>query len=113
MATRRSHRQTQDVTEQETTPETHEFNREEVAAQTGTTAGAAREEGDGAPPKPSQRPVMERAEELADHLGDRVGHFASLIGYKIMQWTARAREELEDIWAEAQRIRRGNKPPQP
>jgi hypothetical protein len=55
---------------------------------------------------------MARAEEMADRLGERLSHYASVIGFKIMQWAARAREEVEDIWAEAQSIRRGGKPPE-
>jgi hypothetical protein len=54
---------------------------------------------------------MERAEELADRLGERISHYASLVGFKLMQFAARAREEAEDIWAEAQSLRRGEQPP--
>jgi hypothetical protein len=55
---------------------------------------------------------MQRAEELADQIGERVGHYASVIGHKLMQWAARIREEAEDIWAEAQSIRRKGRPPE-
>jgi hypothetical protein len=55
---------------------------------------------------------MQRAEEMTDRLGERLGHFASLVGMKILRLAARFREEAEDIWAEAQHIRRGNQPPQ-
>jgi hypothetical protein len=53
---------------------------------------------------------LRRAEELADYLGERIGHYASLVSFKLLQWAARAREEIEDIWAEAQSIRRGENP---
>jgi hypothetical protein len=56
---------------------------------------------------------MQRAEELADRLGERVSHYASLLGHKLMQFAARVREEAEDIWHEAQSIRRGERPPEP
>jgi hypothetical protein len=51
---------------------------------------------------------MQRAEVLADRLAERIGHYASIFGFKLMQFAARAKEEAEDIWAEAQSIRRGN-----
>jgi hypothetical protein len=52
---------------------------------------------------------MRRAEEMVDRMAERVGHYASVVGFKLMQWAARAREEAEDIWAEAQSIRRGDR----
>ena len=51
--------------------------------------------------------TMQRAEEMVDRMADRVGEFTSYLGRKILQLGARAREEAEDIWAEAQSIRRG------
>jgi hypothetical protein len=52
-------------------------------------------------------PTMQRAEELVDRLADRVGHYAGILGHKLAWLAARTREEAEDIWAEAQAIRRG------
>ena len=49
--------------------------------------------------------AMERAEDLVDHLGQRLGHFFALAGFQIQKAAARIREEGEDIWAEAQNIR--------
>jgi hypothetical protein len=49
---------------------------------------------------------MRRAEEMADRIGERIGHYASVAGLGILRFAARAREEIEDIWAEAQHIRR-------
>jgi hypothetical protein len=43
----------------------------------------------------------ERAEEMMEKVGERVGDWAS-------RALARAREEAEDIWAEAQAVRRGD-----
>jgi hypothetical protein len=63
---------------------------------------------------------MQRAEELADRLGEQVGHYVSSFGHGVLRWVARAREEAEDIWAEAQALRErqraadgrsGNAPP--
>lgn len=53
----------------------------------------------------SSKPPKERAEELVDQFGQRFGHFAALTGLQIQRVTARAREEVEDMWAEAQNIR--------
>jgi hypothetical protein len=55
-------------------------------------------------------PAMQRAEEMVDHLAERVGHYAGVFGHQLLWLAARAREEAEDIWAEAQALRRGEKP---
>jgi pyruvate/2-oxoglutarate dehydrogenase complex dihydrolipoamide acyltransferase (E2) component len=54
----------------------------------------------------SRRPATERAEELVDRLGESVGQFASLAGLRLLRVAALAREEAEDVWAEAQSVRR-------
>jgi hypothetical protein len=53
----------------------------------------------------SGKPATERAEELVDHLAQRIGHFTALTGLQLQRAAARAREEAEDMWAEAQNIR--------
>lgn len=53
-----------------------------------------------------------RAEEVFDDAGQRVGQFALIAGQYLRQFTARAREEAEDIWVEAQNVR-GKKPSPP
>ncbi len=62
-------------------------------------------------PKPVQKEeqgeaVTKRAEEIVDRMGQRMRHFSSLIGQRILGVTARVREGTEDMWAEAQNIRR-------
>jgi hypothetical protein len=52
------------------------------------------------------RPSVERAEEMVDHLGQRVGQMGAEAGQRLLRLAARTREEAEDIWAEAQSIRR-------
>lgn len=54
----------------------------------------------------SSRTSTARAEELVDRLGESVGHFASLAGLRLLKVAALAQEEAEDVWAEAQSIRR-------
>lgn len=55
----------------------------------------------------SVRPAEERAEELVDRMGQRLGHLAALAALRILKVAALARETAEDVWAEAQSIRRG------
>jgi hypothetical protein len=50
-----------------------------------------------------ERPVEERAEEIVERVSEQVTRFARRLA-------ARTREELEDIVAEAQSIRRGGQP---
>lgn len=61
---------------------------------------------------PTQNETMQRAEVMVDQLGQRLGRFLSAAGTQLRKATARAREEAEDIWAEAQHIRHGE-PTQP
>jgi hypothetical protein len=63
---------------------------------------AARAASEGQP----QRPPKERAEEMLDHAGEQVGRFAATASHQLRKLAARAREEAEDIWAEAQSKRR-------
>jgi hypothetical protein len=51
-------------------------------------------------------PTIARAEELVDRMGERVGQWLSQLGHSTQKALARAREEAEDIWAEAQHLRR-------
>lgn len=46
------------------------------------------------------RSETERAEQVMEDVGERIGDWVS-------RAVARAREEAEDIWAEAQTVRRG------
>ncbi|MDQ2829727.1 MAG: hypothetical protein M3Y74_11845 [Chloroflexota bacterium] len=59
----------------------------------------------------AQRPATARAEDVIDHAGERVGQFAALLGRRLQVLAARAREEAEDIWAEAQSRRHANEQP--
>ncbi len=57
--------------------------------------------------------AMERAEVLLDHFGQRFGHFFAEAGQQIQRTAVRIREEVEDIGAEAQHIRKNRaRPPQ-
>jgi hypothetical protein len=68
------------------------------------SAGGAAERDD-ADPGRDERPAQERAEEIVERVAERVARFAR-------RFAARAREEAEDIVAEAQTIRRGGRPGQ-
>lgn len=56
-------------------------------------------------PADRQSAASARAEELVDQAGERLGYFATLVSQRVQWAVARAREEAEDIWAEAQNIR--------
>ncbi|HEX6484408.1 MAG TPA: hypothetical protein VF043_36655 [Ktedonobacteraceae bacterium] len=56
----------------------------------------------------ADRPTPEKAEVLIDRLGQRLNRVASLGSLYVLKATAYIREEAEDIWAEAQSIRRDN-----
>jgi len=49
-------------------------------------------------------PQFERAEELLDRLIDDGKTYGAQASYWLMRWIARAREEAEDIWAEAESL---------
>ena len=66
-----------------------------------TTADGEREQTEAG----RQRPVEERAEEIVERVSEGVTRFARRL-------IARTREEIEDIVAEAQSIRRGDRPPE-
>jgi len=65
-----------------------------------TTHGGERADADASRRDPS---VEERAEEIVERVSEQVVRFARRLA-------ARAREEVEDIVAEADSIRRGNDP---
>jgi hypothetical protein len=58
-----------------------------------------------AEPPGAEKPVEQRAEEIVERVSAGVTHFARRVA-------ARAREEIEDIVAEAQSVRRGDRPPE-
>ena len=118
MAGRKTHRHSHESRERDDYSESSAADQRDAAHSGGET-----QEGNGAVgtvqevkvsgSAPSKEPVMQRAEELADRLGERISHYASLLGFKFLQFVARAREEAEDIWAEAQNIRSSRQPQRP
>jgi hypothetical protein len=59
-------------------------------------------------PQQSGPPQIERAEEKVDHLGQRLGAWGSQTSSQFQKVVARVREDTEDMWVEAQNIRRQN-----
>ncbi|HZC79704.1 MAG TPA: hypothetical protein VE258_18260 [Ktedonobacterales bacterium] len=57
---------------------------------------------------PTPPPPTERAEVLVDQLGQKLGQWSGTAGERLRRFWARAREEGEDMWAEAQDIRQHN-----
>lgn len=67
-----------------------------------TTAGSAeRQEGD--------ESALQRAEEFVDQTAFKLGRVGKRFRVGAQWLVARAGEEAEDIWAEAQEIRRSNR----
>jgi hypothetical protein len=58
-----------------------------------------------------ERTSVDRAEEYVDRFAMQVATFTAFLGRKILHVASRVREEAEDLWAEAQNIRRGDKKP--
>jgi len=53
----------------------------------------------------SEQGTTNRAEELVDHMGQRLSSFAAITSLGVQRAVARMREDAEDIWVEAQSIR--------
>lgn len=49
-----------------------------------------------------------KAEQMVDQVGQRINQYTAIASLKIQRTVARAREEAEDMWAEAQNIRHQN-----
>jgi hypothetical protein len=59
---------------------------------------------------PDDRSGLDRAEEVVDHLAERVSSLTSSWGRKLLRLSSRARESAQDFWAEVQDFRQGKKP---
>jgi len=82
---------------------------EQPTATASAPDGASPDGGAAAAGDAGEPSATERAEEVFDDVGQRVGQFALIAGQYLRQFAARAREEAEDIWVEAQNVR-GKKP---
>lgn len=60
-------------------------------------------------PGTTGRSATDRAEAILDGAGERISQMASVAGPGLRRFVALAREEAEDIWADAQEIRRSNR----
>ncbi len=69
------------------------------------TNGTAAPAANGHAQATSQEERLRRAEEMVDRIAERVRHFVSVAGREVLRLGARAREEAEDMWAEARLIR--------
>lgn len=58
-----------------------------------------------------ERPATERAEEMLDRVGEQLGRWTAQATTQARRFAARAREEAEDIWAEAQSKSHHESPP--
>lgn len=73
---------------------------EQVRADKSESAGRGAGDAGG----PVQDAATARAEALVDGLGEQLGTLATTAGHRIRRGAALAREEAEDIWAEARQI---------
>lgn len=77
--------------------------------QHGAEGGAHPSDSAAHPTHPAERwpdsPTLQRAEEVVNRMSGRVRPLASVIGQRVQRLFARAREEAEDIWAEAESMR--------
>jgi hypothetical protein len=110
MTAKRQHRHPNENAEPES-PNASEAPNEEASSSNERAAAEPGSEAPAASESPAQRPPMQRAEDVTDRLGERVGHFASLLGSTLWRLAARVGEEARSIWAEAQDVRRGGPPP--
>lgn len=87
--------------------------RVEMAARRSTSGGAVPTHAEApdleAPTAGPGGAAAQRAEALLDGVSDRIGELAAVTGPSIQKFAALAREEVEDIWAEAQHIRRSKR----
>jgi hypothetical protein len=58
--------------------------------------------------KPPQEDPVHRAEDVLDDVGRKLGTFLTMASKSLRRTAAVAKEELEDLWAEAQSIRKGD-----
>jgi len=56
----------------------------------------------------AHRQATAKAEQMVDQVGQRISQYTAIAGLQLQRVVARAREEAEDMWAEAQNIRRQN-----
>ena len=68
---------------------------------------------EGAQGERPDRAATERAEELVDRMAQGAGYLVSFVGLRILKGASLAREEAEDIWAEAQSMRRERQSAEP
>lgn len=89
-----------------------EANASTPESETGKTDGEAqpKAEAGNAASANGQSDTMKRAEVLADRLALKVGVAATVVTEGLKRFFARVREEAEDVWAEAQHVRKGTKP---
>jgi len=57
----------------------------------------------------SNQLATQRAEEVVDRIGERLGSATAMTSLQIQKVLARVREEAEDIWADAESIRDQNR----
>lgn len=79
----------------------------ELTARAGAAAAGDTPRADGdTPGGTTEQPPVARADAALDQVGERIGGVLALVGLQVRRAVARTREEAEDMWAEAQGVRR-------
>jgi hypothetical protein len=89
---------------------THETDNEQSETEAVAPDRATATEANGHAKEVAADERMKRAEEMVDEVAKRVGELTGRLGHGLLWLAARAREEAEDIWAEARSISRGQRP---
>jgi small-conductance mechanosensitive channel len=55
------------------------------------------------------QPTFERAEDLVQRAEQNIGRWTARVGQQSQRMVARMREDLEDMWADAQHLRRSRR----
>jgi hypothetical protein len=63
-----------------------------------------------APPTDDGADAPDRAQEVVERMAHQVGYFAAFGTRKVVSFLSRAREAVQDFWAEVQDYRHGRKP---
>jgi hypothetical protein len=80
------------------------------AAHAQTNGTAANADATASSSTAGQSDAMKRASALADRLALQFGVVSTVVTEGLKRIASRVREEAEDLWAEAQHIRKGKKP---
>ena len=104
----RTYLRIQDITHA-THKETHQQDQERAEQTESPDQSAQQPEQATGQPEEQKKPVTRKAEEKLDNLVERLSSLTETFKFNFQRTAARARENAEDIWAEAQNMRHHQK----